>query len=209
MNETRVTFPCGDLSLDGRLSIPEGEGSIPGVVICHPHPLMGGMMDNNVVFAICDSLCDVSITTLRFNFRGVGRSHGVHDEGIGEQDDIAAALSFLSAQEGVDTNRIGLCGYSFGAGVALHVAAKEDNVKALALVSPLLSVPSPIQDYVKPKLLLWGDRDLALPTAEFDTFTEKLPDPKLYKIFSGVDHFWGGHESKMSAMVVDFFKDIL
>ena len=209
MNETRVTFPCGDLSLDGRLSLPEGEGPLPGVVVCHPHPLMGGMMDNNVVFAICDSLHDESIATLRFNFRGVGRSHGVHDNGIGEQDDIAAALSFLSAQEGVDTNRIGLCGYSFGAGVALQVAAKDENVKALALVSPLLSIPSPIQDYVKPKLLLWGDRDMALPAAEFDTFTEKLPDPKLYEVFAGADHFWGGHEGKMATKIVDFLKKAL
>ncbi len=209
MNETRVTFPCDDLSMDGRLSVPEGAGPFPGVVVCHPHPLMGGMMDNNVVSAICDSLCDISIATLRFNFRGVGRSHGVHDDGIGEQDDVAAALSFLSSQEGVDTNRIGLCGYSFGAGVALQAAAKDENVKALALVSPLLTVPSPIQDYVKPKLLLWGDHDMALPTTEFDTFTEKLLDPKLYKVFPGIDHFWGGYESNMSTMVVDFFKDTL
>ena len=209
MNETRVTFPCSDLSLDGRLSVPEGDIPIPGVVVCHPHPLMGGMMDNNVVFAICDSLCDASIATLRFNFRGVGRSQGMHDDGIGEQDDIAAALSFLSSQEGVDINRIGLCGYSFGAGVALYVAAKDSNVESLALLSPLLAVPSPIQDYVKPKLLLWGDRDLAIPTTEFDTFTEKLPDPKIYEVFPGADHFWWGYESKMSAKVVDFFKNTL
>ncbi len=48
MNETRVAFPCGDLSLDGRLSIPKGEGPFPGVVVCHPHPLMGGMIDKQV-----------------------------------------------------------------------------------------------------------------------------------------------------------------
>ena len=87
MTETRVTFPCGDLTLEGVTSVPEGEGPFPAVAVCHPHPLQGGMMDNNVVFAVCRSLMRASIASLRFNFRGVGRSEGRHDEGAGEQDD--------------------------------------------------------------------------------------------------------------------------
>jgi len=209
MKETRVTISCSDLSLEGRLSIPESEGPVPGVVVCHPHPLMGGMMENNVVIAICEALSEVSVATLRFNFRGVGRSQGTHDNGVGEQNDIAAALAFLSFQEEVDTDRIGLCGYSFGAGVALHFATNNDQIKVLALVSPLLSNPSPIQCYVKPKLLLWGDRDIALPIADFDLFTNQLPDPKEYEVFSGADHFWWGFETRMSSRAVDFFKNNL
>ncbi|MEE9400708.1 MAG: alpha/beta fold hydrolase [Dehalococcoidia bacterium] len=209
MTETRVTFPCGDLSLEGVSSVPEAKGPLAAVVVCHPHPLYGGMMDNNVVIAICRAVSQTSIASLRFNFRGVGRSQGEHAEGVGEQDDVAAALSFLASMEGVDQDRIGLCGYSFGAGIALEVAARNEKVKALALVSPMLSHPSPIESYVKPKLLLWGSQDLALPAADLKSFTEGLPEPKEYEVIPGADHFWRGYEDKLAPRVAAFFTEIL
>ena len=87
--ETRVTFPCSDRSLEGVSSVPEGKGPFTAVVVCHPHPLYGGMMDNNVVIAVCRAVSQTSIASLRFNFRGVGRSQGGHAEGVGEQDDVS------------------------------------------------------------------------------------------------------------------------
>lgn len=209
MTETRVTFPCGDLSLEGVLSVPEGKGPFAAVVVCHPHPLYGGMMDNNVVIATCRALAQTFIPSLRFNFRGVGGSQGKHADGIGEQDDVTAALSFLSSMETVDQSRIGLCGYSFGAGVALQVAAREEQVKALALVSPILSRPSPIERYVNPKLLLWGSQDLALPAANVKRFTEELPEPKQYEVIPKADHFWWGYEHRAATLVAAFFADTL
>ena len=209
MTETGVTFPCGDLSLEGVSSAPEGKGPLAAVAVCHPDPLRGGMMDNNVVIAVCRALAQTSIASLRFNFRGVGRSQGRHGDGIGEQDDVAAALSFLSSMETVDQARIGLCGYSFGAGVALQVAARDEQVKALALVSPILSRPSPIESYVKPKLLLWGSQDLALPAADLNSFTEQLPEPKQYEVIPGADHFWWGYEDKVAPRVAAFFAETL
>ncbi len=209
MTETRVTFPCGDLSLEGVSSVPEGKEPFAAVVVCHPHPLYGGMMDNNVVVAVCQAVLQASIASLRFNFRGIGRSQGVHADGVGEQDDVAAALSFLSSMDTVDQDRIGLCGYSFGAGVALEVAARNEQVKALALVSPLLSHPSPIEDYVKPKLLLWGSQDLALPADDLKSFTEELPEPKQYEVISGADHFWWGYEDEVAPRVAAFFAGTL
>jgi alpha/beta superfamily hydrolase len=209
MTETSVTFPCGDLSLEGVSSVPEGKGPFAAVMVCHPHPLYGGTMDNNVVIAICRALMQTSITSLRFNFRGVGGSQGEHAEGVGEQDDVAAALSFLASMEGVDQDRIGLCGYSFGAGIALEVAARNEKVKALALVSPMLSHPSPIESYVKPKLLLWGSQDLALPAADLKSFTEGLPGPKQYEVIPGADHSWRGYEDKLAPRVAAFFTETL
>jgi alpha/beta superfamily hydrolase len=209
MIETKVTFPCGNLTLEGVFYAPDGKGPFAAAVVCHPHPLYGGMMDNNVVIAVCQALSQSSLAALRFNFRGVGRSQGIHDNGVGEQDDAASALTFLSSMEGIDQARIGLCGYSFGAGVALEVAFRNEQVKALALVSPILSHPSPIERYSKPKLLLWGDRDLALPAAELDSFTDKLPEPKRYEVVSGSDHFWWGHEDIVASRVATFFTDTL
>jgi alpha/beta superfamily hydrolase len=205
MTEIVISFPCGDLSLEGVYTGPQGEGPFAAVAVCHPHPIYGGMMDNNVVIAVCRALSQVCIASLRFNFRGVGRSQGMHGNGIGEQDDVAAALRSLASTAGVDRERIGLCGYSFGAGVALEVAAKTEQVKALALVSPVLSPGSPIQSYERPKLLLWGSKDLALPAADLASFTEGLPDPKQYEVVSGADHFWWGYEGKVGNLAADFF----
>lgn len=205
MAESRATITCGNFALEGILSLPEGEGMFAGVVVCHPHPLYGGTMDNNVVIAVCHALSQASIASLRFNFRGVGESQGFYSEGIGEQDDVKAAIGYLVSQEGVDPDRIGLCGYSFGAGVALDVATRDPLVKALALVSPILSPSSPVESYAMPKLLLWGSQDLALPDVDLKKFADGLPDPKQFKVISGADHMWWGYEDKVGERVAEFF----
>ena len=209
MAESRATIICGNLALEGVLSLPGGEAASAGVVVCHPHPLYGGTMDNNIVIAVCQALTHASIASLRFNFRGVGESQGFYSDGIGEQDDVKAAIGCLISQEGVDPDRIGLCGYSFGAGVALDVATTDPRVKALALVSPILSPSSPVESYAMPKLLLWGSQDLALPDVDLKKFTDDLPDPKQFKVISGADHMWWGYEDKVGERVAEFFTSSL
>ena len=119
MKEIEVRFPSGELLLEGVLGLPEGDGPFPAVVVCHPHPLYGGSMDNNVVNSICEALTRASLVSFKFNFRGVGGSQGTHSGGAGEQEDVAAAISFVSDQAEVDPGRIGLAGYSAGAGYSL------------------------------------------------------------------------------------------
>ncbi len=119
MEATRVTFNSGSLSLEGMLAIPEGPGPFPAVVVCHPHPLYGGNMDNNIVDGLCKALGQLPLISLRFNFRGVGRSEGQFGQGVGEKQDIGAAISFASTIERVDRAAIGLAGYSAGAGFAI------------------------------------------------------------------------------------------
>jgi len=114
MKESYVTFPCGDLTLEGVCHLPEGTGPFPVAVVCHPHPLYGGTMDNNVVYAVCQTLCQRGILALRFNFRGVGRSEGMVG-GMGDPEDVVAAISFIISMDRVDVARVGLCGYSAGA----------------------------------------------------------------------------------------------
>jgi uncharacterized protein len=106
--EQSVTIPVGtSLSLEGALALPPAAPA--GVVVCHPHPLYGGAMDNPVVTAVAEACAAQGLASLRFNFRGVGASTGAWDEGRGEQDDLRAALALLRQRLQPDA-RVALAG---------------------------------------------------------------------------------------------------
>jgi alpha/beta superfamily hydrolase len=211
MTEQHVTFTAAGLKLEGVLHLPQGDGPFPGVVVCHPHPLYGGEMHNNVVEAICQALNAASMVALRFNFRGVGRSEGKFADGIGEQEDAKAALEFLSAAEKVNPKEIGLAGYSFGTLVAAPVALQNDHVQALALVSPFLPPQywEQLKGYLKPKLILSGSEDMFVSAHDVTKFAAQLSNPKQFAIIPGADHFWWGYERKIAEMASNFFSEAL
>src|SRR5438445_631443 len=107
------------LTLEARLAVPASPGG--GIVICHPHPLYGGDMDNPVVVRVQEVCAELGLATLRFNFRSVGGSTGSHANGVGEQDDAVAALHVLAKTVG--DRPLAIAGYSFGA----RVAARDDH----------------------------------------------------------------------------------
>ena len=207
MNSVPARFPCGDITLEGALHLPEGSGPFPSVIVCHPHSLYGGNMLNNVVLAICQALPRHSVAAFRFNFRGVGGSGGEFGEGIVEQEDVKAALAFVLSTPDIDTKRIGLAGYSFGASVALPVALQDEGVSLLALVSPPLSDSGweQLKRYHKSKILITGDADLFIPLEQFQQHIRGIADPEQYQVVSGADHFWWGHEEEVAQKVTQFF----
>lgn len=211
MQVTRVAFNSGNLSLEGMLAIPEGTGPFPAVVVCHPHPLHGGNMDNNVVDGVCKAFGQLPLISLRFNFRGVGRSEGQFGQGVGEQQDIGAAISFASSVERVDRAAIGLAGYSAGAGFAIPVVLGNTRIKAFAAISP----PLPMFDFEalkgchKAKLFISGSRDDFTPVSQFLQFCRSLPEPKECATIEGADHFWWGHEGAVAASISTFFAKAL
>ncbi|MFC1913875.1 alpha/beta hydrolase [Chloroflexota bacterium] len=211
MKEKEIHFPSGELSLEGVLHIPEGDAPFPAVIVCHPHPLYGGSMENNVVNSLCAALVKSGILALKFNFRGVGRSQGEFGEGIGEQEDVRAALSFVVGVKEVDAGRIGLAGYSAGAKFSFSVGVADDRIKALAAVSPPLSMYDfiPPEDCVKPKFLISGSLDNIAPSREFQKFCQGLPQPRECVTADGVDHFWWGKESILADRVAGFFAKAL
>jgi len=211
MKEVRVTFHSGNLSLEGILSIPEDSGLSPAVIICHPHPLFGGSMDNNVVNSLFETLARASLSPFKFNFRGVGKSEGKFDQGKGEQEDVAAAISFISSVKEVDSSRIGLVGYSAGAGFSLPVGCKDDRIKALAVISPPLSMFdfAFLKTCLKPKLVLSGTKDNFMPSKQFLEFCQSLPNPREHESIEGADHFWWGYELTIAAKVTAFFTRVL
>jgi hypothetical protein len=202
----RVVFPCGNIQLEGILSIPDGKASFPVVVVCHPHPLYGGDMDNNVVTAVCSALAVGSIATLRFNFRGAGNSGGSFNDGFGEQDDLRAAVDFLLTLKEIDRRKIGLAGYSFGGMVANAVAVRDKRVTQLALISPALDASAweQLKEYLQPKIILIGDED---NTISFRPFQRFFGDAKQYQIIAGADHFWVGFEEQLSRKITCFFQN--
>jgi uncharacterized protein len=211
MKQIRVSFPSGELFLEGILAIPEGAGPFPAVIVCHPHPLYGGSMDNNVVYSLSETLTQASFVSFKFNFRGVGGSQGEFGQGIGEQEDVEAAIPFISTVKEVDSERIGLAGYSAGAGFALPVGLNDARIKALAAVSPPLNMFDFdfLRSCPKPKLFISGSRDNFTPADQFLEFCQNLSEPKECENIEGADHFWWGYESRLAAKVTAFFTKVL
>ena len=128
MAEERIFIQSDGLKIEALIDESPGQAA---VVVTHPHPLYGGDMYNNVVQSIISAYKQTGFTTLRFNFRGVGRSEGKHGQGIGEQEDIRSALAFLSE---MGKASIDLAGYSFGSWVNALGLASFDLVKRVELV---------------------------------------------------------------------------
>ena len=157
-------------SPSGRLAIPVAHGQLEAIlkepaapvaaaVVCHPHPLGGGTMNNNVVYRAAKALGEAGVAVLRFNFRGVGASTGRHDGGAGEEEDALAALDVL-AQRHPDLP-LWMAGFSFGARVGLTVGARDARVGKLLGIGLALSMfdYSFLNDCAKPKAVIQAAND--------------------------------------------------
>ncbi|MEW5785125.1 MAG: alpha/beta fold hydrolase [Bacillota bacterium] len=204
MKQQKLVYQSGSLNLEGRLAIPSRAGAAAGVVLCHPHPLFGGTMNNNVISAVSRALVEKGIATLCFNFRGVGQSEGSYDNGRGEADDARAAVSFLAGREEIDSSRLGLAGYSFGGAIALLAGMEDDTVKAVAAVSP---AGLPEFGRAKPRLVVCGTWDSQIPVSKILQEEERISGggAGTVEIVEGADHFWRGYEAVLADLVVTFF----
>ena len=211
VNKIFTKIDGGEVYLEGLLEIPLTDGILPCVVICHPNPRGGGNMFNNVVEGVSQSLNSNGIATLRFNFRGVGSSTGEFGDGTSEVFDAIRVLEHTSSLNTVDGSRIGVMGYSFGAGVALESTIESDIVKAV------VSIACPQRHFstfgtveiLQPKLLICGDRDHDFPASQFNFLSGRFTKPCQSEIITGADHFFRGHESILGDLTSDFFSGIL
>ena len=207
MRQSAVSFKTEGLNFEGVIAQPDAQGGPwPGVVICHPHPLHGGSMENNVVLALASGLVDEGFVTMRFNFRGVGRSEGEHSQGDKEFQEILGALDMVKAWPDV-RGKIGLAGYSFGSGVILNHPELYKEVNALALVSPSFRAvaDSPLKQNKIHALIVAGDRDKLVDSGELEAELKTFSQPPESQIFEGVDHFWYGQEGRLVPEVSRFF----
>jgi len=186
-------------------------------VVCHPHPLYGGTLHNKVVFHAMKALSHFGFPVLRFNFRGAGLSEGEHANGMGEIEDVRAALDWLESEY---TLPIIFAGFSFGAVVGLRAAYFDDRVRALiALGLPAVRFADRMDDRVydfeflrdctKPKLFVSGSRDQFAPPGKLETLVNTFADPKkLVRIEAG-DHFFEGRLKEIRVAIQDWTRETL
>jgi len=166
-------------------------------------------MHSKVVYRAAKAALALGLPTLRFNFRGVGKSAGEYAYGAGERDDVRAALDYLLARySGLSAC---LMGFSFGSWVGLAVGAKDARVSALVG----LGVPVGSADLTylcgvrKPKLIIQGTEDVYGPRAKVEALFASLTEPKRLHWVKGADHFFSGHLDEVQSTVQDFLKEVL
>ena len=176
-------------------------------VVCHPHPLYGGTMHNKVVFQTAKTLHQFGIPVLRFNFRGVGSSEGVHDKGIGERGDVKAALDYLAAE--FSRRPILLAGFSFGSWVGLRVGGDDSRVtEMIGLGLPANhSEFAFLRECAKPKLIVQGGNDKFGSREKIETVFAGMSEPKRLVIVEGADHFFTGHLEKVGAAITSWLAE--
>ena len=178
--------------LEAALMSP-GQPPVAAAVICHAHPLYGGTMNMKVVFRSARTLQRLGIAALRFNFRGVGLSQGVHDEGRGEQGDVRAAVDELQTRFPSLPLIVG--GFSFGAAIAFRAGGQDPRVEALfALGFPatLISDTSFLDAVRKPRLFIQCENDEFGSGDTIRDLVEGLPEPRSVVILPGGDHLFDG-----------------
>jgi len=186
--EEHVGFASGGLILEGRYT---QRAKTVGAIITHPHPLYGGDMANPVVESLVRSFNRKNISTLRFNFRGTGKSEGSHDGGVGERQDVLSAISFL-LQKGVTS--IYLAGYSFGAWVIAHVQQLPAEVDGMIFISPPLAFLSFQDVHSLPllQLVITGEEDEIAPVHSIRDALEGWNSTACFEVIDYADHFYFG-----------------
>lgn len=180
-------------------------------LVCHPHPLYGGTLHNKVVFHAMKALNSFAFPVLRFNFRGAGLSHGEHDHGNGEVDDVRAALNWLDHEFQLP---LVFAGFSFGAAVGLRAACPDARVKAvIGLGLPVSPIDDRNYDFDflktcdKPKLFVSGDRDQFGTSAQLKALVGSLPQPKTLVLIGGADHFFEGRLRELRETIEQWLAD--
>lgn len=207
-------YPAGNLFIDvahGRLEAilkePRNDAPVGVALVLHPHPLGGGTMHNKVVFRAASALNDARLTTLRINFRGVGQSSGVHDEGRGELEDVRASLQYLA--ENFSGLPITLCGFSFGARVGMEAGAVDDRVRNL------ISIGTPLDKYdfgfletcAKAILFVHGANDEFGAVSRVQNLVNRLKehnDSVELHIINDADHFFADHLDELKQVITDW-----
>lgn len=201
--------------IDGPAGVLEGRWQAAqqqrlGVLMCHPHPLFHGTMDNKVVTTVTRTAAAMGLPSVRFNFRGVGHSAGSHDNGRGEQEDVLAVLNYVQAQLGWE--KVILAGFSFGAGMACLAACREpDAVAALVLLAPAVhhfDAPGQLP-YEFDTFVYMGDADEVVPFDEVESWAARVVPTPHFQVFTDGSHFFHGRLTDLKVSLTEDLSPLL
>jgi alpha/beta superfamily hydrolase len=194
------------VELAGCLHEPDGvQGSLPGVVLMHPQPLVDDMNDPLTV-RVARDLAAAGMAALRFNFRGVPPSGGEITDGRLEPLDAAGAVAWLLARPEIDGARLALVGHAFGAWVALDYAAVDERVGTIVAVSPphFRLTPGFAATLERPKLIVIGDDDEVSPRFKVEHWLSGVPGPRGLSVIPDAQHLMRGREAAAAAIIVNY-----
>jgi uncharacterized protein len=203
-----VTINGADGRLEGKF-LPAGTERAPVALLLHPHPQHGGTMHNKVVYTLNQAFARAGFSTLRFNFRGVGRSQGSYGRGEGELQDAASALDWV--QQNLPNSRAcWISGFSFGAWIGMQLLMRRPEIDRFVAVAP----PANIFDFSflapcpSSGLIVSGDKDEIVPEESVAKLSEKLAKQKDiivdFKVIKGANHFFAERLDKLDALVGDY-----
>lgn len=188
-----IAGPAGNLQVAAYLDRDEGPFDEDFcAVVCHPHPLHGGAMDNKVVTTLVRAYRELDVPVARFNFRGVGDSDGVHDNGVGEIDDLKAVVDWIV--EKTDAAKILLAGFSFGTGVVSNYVQTDSRVAHTVFVAPPVGRYNfaPVAGYNCPVCVVMGDQDELVDAEEVYAWAAGLqPLPEVVRMPEATHFFHG------------------
>jgi alpha/beta superfamily hydrolase len=200
-----IAGPAG--ILEGRVEDPLPDGSSHDVigVVCHPHPLHGGTMQNKVVHTAARAMQEAGAATVRFNFRGVGASAGRYADGIGELDDALAVITWARAQFACDD--LWLAGFSFGTAVALRAAASARPRRLITIAPPVGRIlVDPVTRPPCPWLIVHGDRDELVEAEAVKTWAGTYADAPKVLIVPEAEHFFHGKLTELREGILRFLR---
>ena len=207
-HESRNFFLAGPAGrLEAILWSPSAGSPPIAAVVCHPHPLFGGTMHNKVVYQAAKSLDALGLPVLRFNFRGTGMSEGKHDLGVGEREDVRAALDFLASE--FPNIPLLVAGFSFGCWVGLRVGCEDERVTSLiGLGAPVNNADfSYLARCGKPKLFVHGSNDIYGDPVKLNNLVASLPGENKIVVVEDTDHFFVGKLDQVDAAIANWMNE--
>lgn len=211
MSEILINGPAGRIECR---YLPSKVSNAPVAIVLHPHPEHGGTMNNKVTYSLFRSFADSGFSTLRFNFRGVGRSEGKYDHGEGELSDAAACLDWLQTQN-PEPSQCWVAGFSFGAWIAMQLLMRRPELDNFVAVAPPANkydfsflAPCPVSG-----LILQGTNDDIVPKEASSKLASKLSQQRGlhidYRLVPGADHFFENKLRDMTQHVNEYIEQNL
>ena len=211
MPEIIFTGPAG--RIEGRYH-PARQKNSPIAIVLHPHPQFGGTMNHQIIYQLYYAFVHRHFSVLRFNFRGVGRSQGSFDHGVGELSDAAAALDWVQSLH-PDSKSCWVAGYSFGSWIGMQLLMRRPEITGFVSIAP----PASMYDFAflapcpASGLIVHGTRDNVVPEPDVQKLVDRLTAQKGIKItynkIDGANHFFDKHEADVVETVKDYVSNMM